>query len=818
MARLLLVLCGLSLTSGCFQPPAPTPPADPLQKGANLPGDQPVLVPDRALDQLSASEILQRLLATYRAASSYADRGVVQLEFRQNGELTGDQQRSEVQFVRPNKLAISALQTTVKSDGQRLVAVIEDTETANLDGQVLDRPAPAQLQLTDLAGDPILYDRLCGRLRRQPIQLELLLESGGLAAAFGKDVACKKLADGETDGRTCFRVEVPSPGGAFVFWIDKLSSILRRLDYPAAALVPELASDPTISDLRLSAELRGATLGGPVESSQFELAIPPQAKRMKSFVVPPRPLPSQLFGKTTGKFHFTDLSGAKIGSTDLAGTTAVLVWYHDDPACEATLEQVSLARSRLAERPDVRFLAIATDDTTTSNAQVEQRLADWKVNLPVARDLEAFGRSVFQIEAHPSLVVLDGQGRVQIFESGGNPELANQIVQIADRLKKGDDLAADILARHQRDQKQYDELVAKGGPEPGQMIELPEAVIRQATAPTRLKLAELWTCRDLKLPGNLLVVEESDKPTRIFVLEGWRTISEIDSAGKVVARHELAIPEQAAITYFRTAVDKQGKRYFVGSAPGSPRLFVFDDQWKLLRALPPADEPPLALIELQLADLGDADGTPDILAASVDEIGLIALSLEGQTLWRNKAFPNVVAIAPGQRDEFGSWAIYLAGDRGTILRVNRFGGEEPEITVKDRPIFLLAGARFAGATQAAFLGLANNERGERFAIGLSDRMTERWSYPLPPGVHQKPIEAISSSHVLAGHAGEWWLAGPDGSIHVITEDGEFLDTFFTGTALTGLAATKFGNQSVLLIASDDGVRAWSLQLPTGKER
>src|SRR5262249_27748836 len=160
-------------------------------------------------------------------------------------------------------------------DGQELLARIEDPTTNNVDGQIVVRPAPKDFKLAELASDELLYNILCSRLQRQPIQLELLIESGGLVSAFAADVACKRLEDDKHGGQTCFRVEVPSPGGAFVFWVDQGNFLLRRLDYPAAALVPDLASDPSVSDLALLADLRGAKIGEPISAAQFTLDIPP---------------------------------------------------------------------------------------------------------------------------------------------------------------------------------------------------------------------------------------------------------------------------------------------------------------------------------------------------------------------------------------------------------------------------------------------------------------------------------------------------------------------------------------------------------------
>jgi len=68
--------------------------------------------------------------------------------------------------------------------------------------------------------------------------------------------------------------------------------------------------------------------------------------------------------------------------------------------------------------------------------------------------------------------------------------------------------------------------------------------------------------------------------------------------------------------------------------------------------------------------------------------------------------------------------------------------------------------------------------------------------------------------MLPGHAGEWWIAGPDGSIHVITADGQLFDSFHYGAPLTGLAATKIGDQCFLLVATADGLSAFEIERPT----
>jgi hypothetical protein len=329
-----------------------------------------------------------------------------------------------------------------------------------------------------------------------------------------------------------------------------------------------------------------------------------------------------------------------------------------------------------------------------------------------------------------------------------------------------------------------------------------------------LRLEKLWTCAELQSPGNVLAIEEDGQPTRLFVFEGGRTVTEVDAEGEIVRRHALEIPEQAIVTYARTTVDPDGQRVFAASSPLAPLVFVFDQDWQLVATVPAAGDAPLQIVDLALANVGEGEGEVEVVAASVGDQGLVALGQDGAVRWRNRAFPNVVSAATTPEDEFGQWAFLLTGESGEILRVNRFGHEEPAVKVANWPILRLRAGQFESPKQAVYLGLSNNAKGDVFAVGLSSELKECWNYPLPSGAHQRPIEPIASSDVLPGQSGQWWPAGPDGSVHLISEDGEFFDSFHVGAVLTGLAATRINNQPVLLLATDEGLSAWGIELPT----
>ncbi|MCE9526571.1 MAG: hypothetical protein K8R36_11010, partial [Planctomycetales bacterium] len=170
-----------------------------------------------------------------------------------------------------------------------------------------------------------------------------------------------------------------------------------------------------------------------------------------------------------------------------------------------------------------------------------------------------------------------------------------------------------------------------------------------------------------------------------------------------------------------------------------------------------------------------------------------------------------VAVVPGKSAADPGAELLIAGDSGTISRISGSGKEQPPRAVEKFAIARLASAHFSQGTQSRYLAIASGEKGDAVAIGLDAALKWRWQYPLPSGGHQRPIEPIVSGELLPGRAGTWVIAGPDGSIHVISEDGELTDSFYYGACITGIAIGKVDGVPALLVATDDGLTAWKVR-------
>ena len=125
LLRSRLVIClWLAALGGCFQSP---PPASAPKVGA---GERPLpRLPVANADQLTANEILDRLLKTYRSAATYQDGASSSSSSSRRVSHPATSGRVQCSLPRPNKLSLAAYQAVVKCDGHELVAKITDEAT-----------------------------------------------------------------------------------------------------------------------------------------------------------------------------------------------------------------------------------------------------------------------------------------------------------------------------------------------------------------------------------------------------------------------------------------------------------------------------------------------------------------------------------------------------------------------------------------------------------------------------------------------------------------------------------------------------------------
>jgi hypothetical protein len=419
------------------------------------------LSPDESAPALSvgtaepdALQLLRQMVAKYRSATRYGDRGQLQLRYRQPEGWVESQASLAVQLDAGPRLAVRAYELELICERNELRAAMQDRTSPQLGAQLLRKTISTPLTLEQLYADPVLRTALLGTVGRQPVQLELLFAERPLEPVLAPDATRRYLGQKRFEGHPCHLIEACVGDGVFTFWIDTQTLLLRRLEYPAAALLPELKEN----EVALVAELHDATFDPTPDANVFRIRDESQTYPVSAWVLAPPELPSQLFGQRVAPFAFTDPFGRVVDDRQLQGRITVLLWFHRHPACQPSLTGLARALSTwTGPRDRVACFAVCTEPSAVGNEEMARLLAEYGAgDLPLLRDYAAVGRDRFAIPGAPALVVCDPQGVIQVVEVGVNPELERQLPVVLDRLLAGHNLAAEIVQRYQEELADYE--------------------------------------------------------------------------------------------------------------------------------------------------------------------------------------------------------------------------------------------------------------------------------------------------------------------------------------------------------------------------
>jgi len=792
----LLAALAVLLTAGCTSDtPSPSQQASP---------DPAAAKPD-----LTARQLLEQVQATYRDARTYQDAG--QLRFRL---ALGDQPVDEtvnfsVAFERPNKLRAHVYQATIVADGNQIFASVAEPE---LQGQVLETPAPADLTMQSLLADEILLGVLTQGIAGGSPQLSLLLNEDVIQAFLEDAEEPRYLTPAEFDSHPCLRVEIPRKDGVLVVWVDRQNHLIRRLDYPVEGLRAEYAKQGQVGELALWGEFPGAQINAPIDSLAFRFETPDDARRVQRLtaIQPPQP-PSKLLGQNAADFTFRGLDGTPVDRKSLEGKVVVLdIWATWCEPCLESLPNLQKVYEKFRDNDRVAILAVSIDAPDVEDQKLRDAFANLGLQVPIVRDPDLQLRERFQVDGIPNLLILGPDGKVEDNEIGFNPNLAEDLPQRIEKLLAGESIYSDTLARYEDRRAEYEQTLSQVQQLAATSPDgIPRAVTAEHSDPTAFSLSKLWNSDALKQPGNILVLENADAAPHFLVIDGWKSAVELDSDGQTVATHDLALPERIVASFLRTAVDGQGKRYYLAAASNQPQLFLFDQDWRPLLAYP-AEEESVEIMDAQLVDL-DGDGTLEIIVGYWGITGVQGVSLKGERIWQNRSIENVTRLAITAPDDQGHRSIWCTQARGTIAPLDYQGENGADIAVSDRFVRWIVAADLDQDRRSEYCGVALTAAGTDVALGISPTGRERWHYLLPAGIHEQPIELVTSGYLLSPSQGQWVIASADGAVHVIGMDGKLVDRFNYGQQLCGIVVVRHGEEATIVVSSAQGVDAWRVE-------
>lgn len=761
-----------------------------------------------------AQRVLKQMIDAYAKADAYGDNGELRLQWRKDGKLEEQKLPFSVVLQRPNKLAMRLYEAGFTSDGQTAWG-----EHESIPGFVLKRPSSNPITLGDIYFDDTIRSTFNG-LAGSSLPIQMLLGTDTLDLILDgttQEDPPHLLSDDRIDSRVCRRVRIKRPDGFMVYWIDRETYVLRRIEVPTERLRLTLA-DPTCEDIKLTTEFVDAQLNPPIPPEIFHFTPPPQSKivdRLDPTWAETAPLPPvEILGKRPDDFHLKVLDGPKLSRADLDGKVTVLLFVNLSGQGNPTLVALDEAYRKLGRRDGLNMYVVSVDGF--SDEIIRNAFKQAKFTVPVARieggkDDPAI--KAFKVQFVPSLFILDRQGVVQDNEIGVNPKLKDQLVGRIEDALAGKSLVESSQARYAERLRNYEQAMQAQAAVVARAATTPPAPKSQ---PKTLKLTQVWQNTDLKKPGHITVAEEKGKPTRVVVLDGLRSAGEFDAAGKLTRSVDLKLPSmptEAVVSFLRTAVDKDGKRYFVGSASAQQQLHVFDSDLKLLQSFPQEGNH-AGISDVQLTDV-DGDKNLEMIVGYWGDVGLQSVSLDGIVRWRCRQLPeNVQFLTITGPDKDSKRLILATTGTKTMAVVDETGQLLKQVPIAGRAARLVIAADLTGDGSVELCAITETTPGNDVAVGFNAVGAELWNYSLPVGLQPVPEmlnEMIVGGKVLKDGTGLWVLAGADGTLHFLDSAGKPIDSFGWGTAIRGLAVGMLDELPTLFVSDEKSVTALRLE-------
>jgi thiol-disulfide isomerase/thioredoxin len=407
------------------------------------------------------------IVQAYKTLPAYADHGALGTSYRLNGHEESREQPLALAFVRPNKLALDAEIVRVVSDGKTLKTLIVPSK------RWIEEPAPPAIKLGMLENHPVGAS-LFGNPSLTPaaLLLNLLVGDDPTQWFLGPDAKLQLDPDRRIEGKTLrvLRVDQP-PAPSLLLWVDPETKLLAGIEQVVgpADLTAKAPPGTSLTDLHVVWR-SGLITTEPPKDEVFTLQPPPGFVKVASIKArfeaakqgrAPEPAgrDSALVGKPAPDFKLTALAGAGktkiVTKADLAGKVIVIdFWATWCGPCLRELPEIQKLVDQLAEsKKNVVVIALSQDrqpaDRTDLRKLIETtldenglKLAEGPVSL-VALDPEAQVGDAFEVQAYPTVVLIDAQGIVQAVHLGFAPNVGEVLAEELETLLSGKSLAGE---------------------------------------------------------------------------------------------------------------------------------------------------------------------------------------------------------------------------------------------------------------------------------------------------------------------------------------------------------------------------------------
>lgn len=765
---------------------------------------------------LEPEELLHRLRQKYLTSKSYVDNAVMVERgiSRSRGTLEElPYSRTSLVYAKPNKYALSyeygmngpnATRYRVVSDGTRVRSMATE-----LPEQIHETFASRIPTPENLIPEPELRQAILDvSIENLFPQLSMILTDDMEKPIFPRATAMELLAEDKIDEVKCYRLAITEPEGTRVLWIDKEAMILRRMELPIDHQRKQIDPAGQYRSFSVDLDFKDIIVDAELDDAAFVVTVPQEVRLVRRFVPPPPAPPSNDLGKPVKQFEFADVDGGKITPADLRDKVTVLeFWATDCAPCKQHTPLLEEAYQQLKDDDAIEFFGVSTDPEGLATSAVAKALKSWGASFPLLRDPEKDSYYSLNVKATPTLILLGPDGRLQAFHIG-LLESADELVKRVRRLQNGEDLVQVAKDEHAKELEDYEAILQAATIKNSLVLTKTEpAEIPPRKLPEALNAEETWHSEsaDLKNPGDIALVASGDSSLdEIVVIDANNAIVRLDSEGNALGRTELPGSAESESGFVRTAVAKDENWYLVGGGSWQ-RVHLFDRNLKNVLTFP--DELHSGIGDAALIDLGQ--GGPSILVGYWGGRGVQLGTIDGQRGWINRHLDHVLQIVAGPESDNGQPSVWCTSTRGTVFEISADGKLQREFPVVGHTMVALEPTAPGGDEPRCGLSMLKPE--QYALVAFDDEGEVAWSYQLPEGGFAGPIPPIQRVD-LGGHQICRLAAGPDGSIHFVTAEGNLIDRFDYGQEIKGLAAASLEEGTLLWVSAGNRLTGWRISV------
>ncbi len=799
--------------------PKPDQFLDPIQVAKK---DSPVNGPD-------GKTILENLIQRYAEATTYQDKAVLYLNYLIQGQRIQEPQPWATAFQNSAplnaspKLSAQLFNGEIRCDENIMSCYVYDIETANLDNQLLLIPFENQLPLNQLYRDSIAK-HFIGGYSELPLDESDLVSSPKLIPApislltnqvrngwLQNPAQVQRMPDQVVENVNCFVVRCLHQGMTADIWIDKTTSTLRQMSLPLKLLAGEVIVSPEITDVVLMAKFHEAEFDKPINEKVFAFQPPSEATPVRKFVQLPEPFPSELIGKTAPEFELLTRKGEARSRLFFDGKVTALLWIAGQPSYNAITQLEEFAQKLDATKFHVASIysdsALLTPGQNSINVRPELSKVLEKIKMPTYYDPQLQASTNLGVKAIPSVVVLDGESKIQFARALSDDNWLADVEAAVRRVADGDDVAGEMQADYVRYLDSYhQQLTTVSAGELLDRIDTSSSQISPASDSRprviRLRPEQEWVNYEFKQAGNVAVLN-SNQPSELLsentysIFDGWRTVVEVNHEGKTLRRTELKLPVGEAANLIRVGNQANGKPLTAVFATLGDKVFLYDENWRPLLIYPTADKDHLGIRDCRLTDL-DHDGISELAVAFEGDEGIHLVDPRtGQASQISKTISTSL-VATGE-----DIVIAGAGKIGT-LKTGLTNVEETELDFK----------RVGSSGEQHLCGIGVTEGGNWNAVGFDQQLRRIWTLSIGSQFFESQLEPIAVAQIGKGQSSEvlWAIADTEDVIHLVSGSGKWLGDFQSTSQIGGMGIDSKNGKTRLIVCNKSGVECWDLNL------